>query len=198
MNHAGKAPPPAPGDGSVDLWGHHIALTTQYAVLAVLILAAGYFLLFPRVRHVLRRLGICAAIAAAGSAVYVGWHDHAHHAQLVQAAAAPGADPVPKSLLWGWAGFALGGTVALFLASGWWLRQRAQGRFQFTWLRRFGRRRGGAGSAYPPPGAGRPAGRVPGGRPPGRLPQGFPGGYEADDPYGGLPPGFPPGFGGRR
>jgi hypothetical protein len=188
VNHPGKTPPPA-GDGSIDLMGHHIALTTQVAALVALLLVAGWCLIFPRVRHTLRRLAVSAGVAAGCSAVYVGWHDHAHHARLVQAAALKG-DPVPKQLVAGWGFFTLAGTVVLFAASTWWLARRRQGRFAWaTWPPRFRRNRGPAYQA----GAGRPAGRMPG--PP-------PLGYGADPPYGGLPPGFPPGlppgFGGRR
>jgi hypothetical protein len=189
-HHQGKTPPAAPPPGAgIDLWGHHISPNEEYAVLAVLIAVAAYCLVLPRVRHALRRLGISLAGGAAASAVFIGWHDHAHHARVAQAAI-QGHMQVPKELLYAWAAMTAITGVAAFAASTWFLAQVARGRYATLarWLRLRPAPRPAAAfagpaarpaapyAAGPPPLYGRPPGRPPGGPP-------YAGGYQDDPPY---------------
>lgn len=124
----------------------------------------------------IRRLGWSLLAAGVASGGYVGWHDHAQHAQLV-AAAEQGRSPMPalEVLASGWLVLTAAGAVALFALATLAARRGGRGGLGRGRRRRMGRgpsRRGRRGSQGLPRGGG-----VPGPLPPSP----FPGG----DPFGG-------------
>jgi hypothetical protein len=105
--------------GEVTVAGYSFSAKALEAVIIVTVLFLVYTAVASRARRgLLRRLGVCALIAAVLSAAVVAWAERNRHAALA-AHAVKTRTPVPVILVAGWSGLLIAGTIVLFLIATW-------------------------------------------------------------------------------